>query len=402
MGLGFRRRLFARSAPMAPILALACLSPALAQEPSLADTVSLSSALTQTRIQAMADLKAGGYEQAWRLPESLAARFPGETFLLYRPEEEVVLALATRHWGPLLDPQRWNRPFSTFLEGKQVPDKDGFPAYVDSLFWARSGGFEADLEREAMEPYQREFIRLLYLDNAPPSHPPPRTWLNRRDSLVEDWLERYPDKPYARKVGDDFRLRWEPVWIGFGGEIILTQQLPFGGFGRVLDPGPAFGFGVELMLHRISLRAQVLRDGYTKLNRDLGYLEGTWPAGRGYELTYAEFQAGAEAWRSWKGRIIPFVSLGAVQFTNGNLRDGRLDKGEDPGDDVSAWEICPGFGAHMQYLFEDQWESNQAFAGVSAGMRFPRLDRTFRGFSGGEAFLEFRFGYTGRGWRRVL
>jgi hypothetical protein len=386
--------------------------------PALADSLplpipdtsrSLVEAMAEARRRTLRDFRAGRFDEAWRRPDSLQGLFPEERFLLLASEEEEIMAFVSRRWDKLLDPGRWNREFPFYLKGMLVPGKDRIRDSLALLLDYPARSLESELDRARIEPFQREFLRMLYLQQRGfrPVYGgsftfPSAAESKRLNALAVEWLRLYPDKPYAKKVRNDFRQEYAPDWLGFGCDAGASLYLPMGGLGRDLERSPAFGLGLEVAVMRASLRAQLMRDGYTRLERDLVHRGASWEKGSGYELTYWDFQAGAEILRTESWRLIPFFLGGLAGLTNGDLRQSRLAAGGGGDPDESAWNPSTGFGIHLQRFFTQGWLAVPGYAGLAAGMRYPGLWRSFGGMSGGEVFFEFRLGYLSREWVREL
>jgi hypothetical protein len=367
------------------------------------DTVpspSLPDALDTARIQALAHLHAGRYEDARNLPAVLAAKFPGKAFVLFWPEEMLWIDLISRRWDLLLEPGRWNTEFSAYSGGTSAPRADPyrFEESLRGLFLARAPGFEAELDRQSLEPFKKEFLRLVFLHRIPLASREFHGTSGRIVRLTEGWLRKYPGNPYVREVREHIRNRLEPGLLGMGCDFGTSLNLPLAGLGRRLDRKPALGFGIEGLLGRASLRGQVMWDLFAGLDRDLQVRGDTWNRSQDFVITSGEVQAGIEAWRSGKWRAVPFASWGAVILTNVTKRD-SLEPGKEGS--ASIAEACPGFGIHLQRSLADVWHTDAGYAGLAAGMRYPQLWRSLPGLAGGEVFLEFRIGYLSRDWFRV-
>jgi hypothetical protein len=358
-------------------------------------TDSLLAALRQTRLNAAAALRSGRDADVWGLRDSLVEAHPGTKLLVFLPGEEELLAMMTRRWDILLDSARWNRRFSVFLEGGLAPDADGFGDSLGALFKIRGSAFERDLDQASLEPFRKEFLRLVFLDRW--------QWTNRRarnfdyarfDRLVRDWLRRFPDKPYAPKVRDEFLNETEPEIWGGGADFGIGWNGPWGSLDRSLERNGGLVMGGEVTLSRFSLRGQMMLGFGARLKRDGIYQGRVWRAGREYGTAEMELQAGAELYRSESWRVVPYLSLGTLSLQNDPLLDSLSDT---KADEATAQAGSPGFGIHLQKFFRG-WGDSPGYVGIAAGMRYPRLGRAIPGLSGSETYLEMHLGFFSRKW----
>jgi hypothetical protein len=359
----------------------------------------LGTTLGKARALAMAKLKDGRFDEAWKLPEAIAAKYPGEPFILFWPWEEEFMGFLSGRWDLLLDPGRWNRDFSTGLNGRTGPERDDFGRQVYDLLVLKRLSIRENLTGAVLEPYKKEFLQILLngrLSKTGLKDAPSRDEVNRR---AEEWLSRYPGNPYATFVRNNVRYVLKPGWFGGGADFSLGLNFPRGGLGANFDRRFAFGFGLELMLWRLSLRGNLSSDFWAGSENDYRFRGRDWKGGDDYALTYAEFQAGVEVLRTRNWLLIPYGSWGGLEFSNETL---KKDLDEDDDGDAHITEPCWGWGIHVQRLFPGPAgaATGVGYLGMEAGIRYPQLWRSFPGLSGSEIILQFHLGMKGRRWAR--
>lgn len=360
---------------------------------------SLVTGLGKARALAGSWMQTGRYAEAWSLPDSIATKFPGRPFILFLPREEELMAFLSGRWDMLMEPGRWQRGFSLGYSGKTVPPQDDFEERLYALLVTKKDSLSADLSKAQLERYQVDFLRMVLLGHvayAGPGHAPDRKGFNR---LADAWLQKYPDQPYAAYVRSNFRYVVEPGWLGGGVDFSLGLNLPLSALGQTFDRKAAYGFGMELMLWRLSLRGELSSDLWVESRRNFGLDGYEWNSGDDYALTYAEIQIGAEIWRTRGWLVVPYASWGILEFANQGLDD-RL--GDDKDAATRRNERSLGWGAHIQRFFRDGREPGTLFLGLSLGMHYPQLWHSFPGLTGSEIFLQVHFGHKGRRWDRDL
>lgn len=359
----------------------------------------LVTSLGRARALAESKMRSGRFAEAWSLPDAIASIYPGLPFILFWPREEELMAFLSGRWEKLTEPGLWQRGFSKGYSGKTVPVRDDLEEKLYALLLAKKDSVSANLSGATLEPFQVDFLQMVLLGHvasAGPGHSPGRNEFNR---LADAWLLKYPDRPYAAYVRSNFRYVEEPGWLGGGVDFSLGGNLPLGALGQTFDRKAAYGFGFEIMLWRLSLRGELSSDPWAESRRNF-LLDGhEWNAGDNYALTYAELQIGGEIWRTRDWLVVPYASWGILEFANQGLDD-RLGDDEDAA--VHRNERSLGWGAHVQKFFGAHDVPGDYFLGLSFGMHYPQLWRSFPGLTGSEAFLQVHIGLKGRRWDRDL